>query len=325
MADVLHDVLHEQLTSRRLQLQVALERPQAPAELRGLLGEVDAALDRMSHGVYGLCESCGDAIEGDRLLADPVLRFCLDHLTTAQQEALQRDLELAARVQRGLLPASSLQVPGWSFAYEYHPAGIVSGDYCDVLPCSSGDAYFLLGDIAGKGVAASMQMTQLHAMFRSLIPIGLALSDLVERVSAIFCDSKLPSHYATLACTRATSAGDVEICNAGHLPVLLVRPEGVTRLESNSLPIGMFCTTSYVTNRATLRSGDTLVFFTDGLSEAENADGGEFGVERIEELCSALAASDPAAMARSLAESSRRFSLGTAQPDDVTILAVRRA
>lgn len=324
MADVVHDVVREQLTSRRVRLQAALEQPNVPAELRGLLDEVDAALHRLDHGVYGRCETCGDAIESSRLLADPLLRFCLDHLTAAQQAGLQRDLELAARVQQGLLPSPAQQVPGWVFAHEYHPAGIVSGDYCDVLPVASGDTHFLLGDIAGKGVAASMHMTQLHAMFRSLAPLGMPLSSLVERVSAILCDSSLPTHYATLACVRAMPHGEAEVCNAGHMPVLLVRPGGVTRIDSESLPVGLFCSASFATRHVRLEPGDTLVLFSDGVSEAEDPEGGEFGVDRIEARSRVLAADGPAALARSLAEESRRFTQGAPQADDLTVLAVRR-
>lgn len=324
MSDVVQDVLREQLVARRTRLQSALTHPGATAQLHSLLGEVDAALDRMARGDYGLCEACHDPIESDRLLADPLLRFCLDHLTPAEQAALQRDLDLAGRIQRGLLPSSTLAVPGWDFAYEYHPAGIVSGDYCDVVPGPAGDVYFLLGDVAGKGVAASMLMTQLHGMFRSLIPIGLPLGGLVERASAIFCDSTLPSHYATLACARATSAGRVEVCNAGHLPLFVVQRDGVSRIGSNSLPIGMFCATQYETTVAALHPGDALVICTDGLSEREDAGECEFGLDRIEEWCRTLAPEAPTVLARSLVDEARRFGAGVPQADDMTVLAVKR-
>jgi phosphoserine phosphatase RsbU/P len=325
MSDIVQDHLRGQLVSRRVRLQTALAQPGATDQLHSLLGEVDAALDRLERGNYGLCDACGDPIEPDRLMADPLLRLCLDHLTLAEQQALQRDLDLAARIQRGLLPASSQVVPGWRFAYEYHPAGIVSGDYCDVMPGPSGDSYFLLGDVAGKGVAASMLMTQLHGMFRSLVPMGLGLGGLVERASTIFCDSTLPSHYATLASVRASATGSIEVCNAGHLPLMLVQPQGVTRIGSNSLPIGMFCSTRYETTLATLAPGDVLVAFTDGLSEAEDAEGSDLGLDRLEARCAELAKEPPARVAAGLIDAVRRFAGDSPQADDMTVLVIARA
>lgn len=324
MSDVVQDLLREQLVSRRVRLESALARPGATAHVHNLLGEVDAALSRLEQGGYGLCEACGDPIEPGRLMADPLLRFCLDHLTPAEQAALQRDLDLAARIQRGLLPDPSLAVSGWHFAYEYHPAGAVSGDYCDVVRGPAGDTYFLLGDVAGKGVAASMLMTQLHGMFRSLIPIALKLDGLVGRASAIFCDSTLPSHYATLASIRATAAGEVEICNAGHLPLLLVQQGKITRIGSNSLPIGMFCSTRYDTTVARLAPGDVLVGYTDGLSEAEDASGCEFGLDRLEAHVAALANEAPPRIARALVEAAQGHGAAP-QTDDMTVLVIKRS
>src|SRR6185369_2759205 len=112
-------------------------------------------------GTYGYCEVCKDPIEADRLLADPILRFCIDHLTPAQQHDLQEDLKLAARIQKGLLP-QAISFDGWEVCYHYEPAGVVSGDYCDLIPSQSGDLYFVVGDVSGKGVPASMLMAHLH-------------------------------------------------------------------------------------------------------------------------------------------------------------------
>ena len=325
VSDVVQDLLREQLVSRRMRLQAALAHPGSTEHLHHLLGEVDAALGRLDHGAYGRCETCGDPIEADRLIADPLLRYCLDHLTPGEHQALQRDLDLAAKIQRGLLPDRALAHPGWDFAYEYHPAGPVSGDYCDVMTRPDGGAYFLLGDVAGKGVAASMLMTQLHGMFRSLVHMNLPLATLIERASTIFCDSTLPSHYATLTGVQAWPDGTVEACNAGHLPLLLIAPAGVSRFDSNSLPIGMFCSARYDTTRVHLDPGDTLVAFTDGLSDAEDEHGAEFGIDRIEAACQALAGEPPTHLASSLVVSARRFEARAAQADDITVLVVRRA
>ena len=160
--------LQGQLKERKQRLESVIEATPNDASLYALLHEVDSALDRFATGTYGLCDSCHEAIERDRLLADPLIRFCLDHLTKHERAALQRDLDLASELQRGLLPPKDLKVGSWETNYHYAPLGAVSGDYCDLYP-SKEQLYFMLGDVAGKGVAASMRMTQLHALFRSLI------------------------------------------------------------------------------------------------------------------------------------------------------------
>jgi len=123
------------------------------------------------------------------------VQYCLDHLTRKERAALQRDLDLASQMQRNLLPQKGLCVGGWETSYHFAPLGAVSGDYCDLIP-SDGQLLFLLGDVSGKGVAASMLMAQLHALFRSLSQMALPLGEIVTHVNRIFCESVLAGQYA---------------------------------------------------------------------------------------------------------------------------------
>jgi sigma-B regulation protein RsbU (phosphoserine phosphatase) len=323
MADAAVGLLREQLAGRRSQLVAVLRRADAPVTLRSLLSEVDAALERMDRGTFGLCEACHDPIEPGRLQADPLVRLCLDHLTATQQARLERDLELAVRVQRGLLPPSPFQAGPWAMSYEYRPAHLVSGDYCDVLPGRDGDWYFLVGDVAGKGVAASMLMTQLHAMFRALVPGGLSVQHLVGRASAIFCESTLPTHYATLLCLRAQPDGRVEICSAGHLPPVLLHDGGAARIDASGLPVGMFCSADYTTTTITMVEGDALALYTDGLSETENGSGEEFGIDRLEQAYAARAGKPPAEVVTECLAEVDRFRSGP-PADDITMMVIGR-
>ena len=228
-----------QLEERKRRLEAAMVAAPRHSGLAGLLHEVDSALDRMSKGTYGLCEECHEPVEQDRLLADPLVRYCLDHLTQTELAALQRDLDLASEVQRNLLPQNGLSAGGWETSYHYAPLGAVSGDYCDLIP-SDGQLFFVLGDVSGKGVAASMLMAQLHALFRSLTGMALPLGQIVTQVNRVFCESALAGQYATLVCGQAKPTGEVEIHNAGHWPAIVVGRGGVLRMESTGLPLGMF-------------------------------------------------------------------------------------
>jgi sigma-B regulation protein RsbU (phosphoserine phosphatase) len=324
MATVIDVALREQLLSRRQRLEVVIDEADDAAHLRRLLDEVDAALGRLDVGDFGLCEVCHDPVEPERLLTDPLVCVCLGCLSPAQKRALEEDLELAARIQAGLLPCRETRHDGWHVAYHYEAAAVVSGDYCDVVKGEDGQLYFMLGDVAGKGVAASLLMSQLHAMFRTLVPLGLPLVELVERASRIFCESTLSTHYATLVCGRADSAGEVEICNAGHLPPLLLRDGQATLIEATGLPVGIFCNERFTSEKFSMRAGDTLFLFTDGLSESRDPAGAEYSTERLRGLlCQHHALHPPDLIGRCLGDL-RDFVAGADRADDLTVMALRR-
>jgi sigma-B regulation protein RsbU (phosphoserine phosphatase) len=315
--------LQGQLEERKRRLEEAVAFAPQNSGLTSLLRDVDSALDRMAEGTYGLCLECHDSVEQDRLLADPLVQYCLDHLSQPERAALQRDLDLASQVQRNLLPQKGLRVGGWDTSYHFAPVGAVSGDYCDLIPYE-GQLLFLLGDVSGKGVAASMQMAQLHALFRSMTRMSLPLCQIVTHVNRFFCESALAGQYATLVCGLAKTTGEVEIHNAGHCPAIVVGRGGVFRIESTGLPLGMFCEAEFSATRVQLETGDTLFLYTDGLSEASNLSD-EYGVDRVITLVRQQAARQPAELIAACLDDVRAFTNGGPIFDDMTVLAVRRS
>jgi phosphoserine phosphatase RsbU/P len=322
MATLEASFLQGQLEERKRRLEIAVASAPRNSGLAGLLREVDSALDRMSEGTYGLCLECHDSVERDRLLADPLVRYCLDHLTPPQRAALQRDLDLASQVQRNLLPQKNLRVGCWETSYHFAPVGAVSGDYCDLIP-SDGRLLFLLGDVSGKGVAASMLMAQLHALFRSLTGMSLPLGQIVTYVNRFFCESALAGQYATLVCGLAKPTGELEVHNAGHCPAIVVGQGTVSCIEPSGLPLGMFLETEFSATAVQLEVGDTLFLYTDGLSEACN-DSGEYGVDRVMTLVHQQAARQPAELIDACLNDVRAFTNGVPSFDDMTVLALRR-
>jgi sigma-B regulation protein RsbU (phosphoserine phosphatase) len=313
--------LHRQLEDRKQRLEDAIALAPQNSALGVLLQQVDSALERMAGGTYGLCQECHETIERDRLLADPLICYCLDHLTALQRKALQRDLDLAAQVQRNLLPPSGLRADGWETSFHYAPFGPVSGDYCDLIP-SDGGLFFVLGDVSGKGVAASMLMTQLHALFRSLTRMSLPLGEIVLLANRVFCESALAGHYATLICGQARPAGEIEIYNAGHLPAVVLQRSGIAQIESTGLPLGMFCEVSVSRTQLHLDPGEMLFLFTDGFSEARRQDE-EYGVERLANLLRQQEGKCPAEVVSACVRDLDSFTDGP-RFDDVTLLAIQR-
>ncbi|MGH9932853.1 MAG: SpoIIE family protein phosphatase [Pyrinomonadaceae bacterium] len=324
MVTAIEPLLREQLIDRRQKLKTAASAFHRPAELTRLLEDVDAALHRMDIGTYGLCEVCHDPVESERLLANPLVRVCLGDLSPGEQRALEEDLELASQIQTGLLPAPSQKIDGWEVSYHYEPAGAVSGDYCDLIRGEDESLHFALGDVSGKGVAASMLMAHLNAMFRTLISINLPLEQMVERASRVFCESTLPTQYATLVYGRANTNGEVEICNAGHLPPLLIREGKVTSIAATGLPIGVFCSESFSVNRIHMSKGDTLFLYTDGLSESLDGTGNEYGAERLSQLLNDNHSFSPESLISQCRRELHAFAEGKLPADDLTLMAIRR-
>lgn len=325
MASPVEHILRQQLVDRRERLEQVVAVAGESLQVRGLIEEVDAALARMEAGTYGLCEVCREPVETDRLISDPLTRFCLEHLTFSQQRALEEDLVLASRIQRGLLPNAPLRTGGWEVGYRYEPAGIVSGDYCDLVSGESGGFYFMLGDIVGKGVAASMLMVHLQATFRTLIPMGLSLRELVERASRVFCESTLPNQYATLVCGRADASGEVEVCNAGHPQPLLIRRDEVLPIGPTGLLLGAFCDEKFATSRVQVGPGEAILLYTDGLAEARNARGEMYGGERVRELARGRQGSPSRDLVDLCLGDLAAFRTNAPAGDDLTIMAVCRS
>lgn len=325
MATAINDFVRQQLETRRDRLRDTLaEKNGHPEHLHALLDEVDSALDRMENGSYGLCEACHDTIESDRLICDPLVRFCLDHLSRPERDALERDLVLAANVQKGLLPPHTLERYGWHICYHYEPAGVVSGDYCDVIDAGAAGLYFMVGDVSGKGVAASMLMAHLHATFRALIQVGIELKCLLDHASHVFAESTLPNQYATIVCGRALPDGSLEISNAGHPAPLVARKGSVAPLDGSNLPMGMFCNEEYSMTKLSLDPGELLVVYSDGVSEATDSFDTEYGTDRLRNLIHTHRAKSPIDLLAACRDDLDAFRLNCRKADDATLFVLAR-
>jgi phosphoserine phosphatase RsbU/P len=313
--------VQEELFGRLQTLRkVSLENGRS-SDFARFLGEVDAALKRFEEGTYGECADCHDAVEPERLMADPLMRVCLGCLTDQQRASLEDDLQLAFDIQQGLLPQAGIKCDKWHVYHAYEPAGIVSGDYVDII--EHGDEfYFLLGDVSGKGMAASLLMSNLHAAFHSLVPMGLPMTELMKRANRLLCESSLSNQYATLICGRANRSGEVALSNAGHPSPIVVKDGVKAEVDEPALPLGMFCEAEFPVTRLNLTSGDSIVLFSDGVTETVNSAGVEFGTQRLFEAINGGSAKGPDELVARCLERVSSFRGAAGRRDDLTMLAV---
>ena len=326
MASNIENMYAQQLEERKQRLEAAASMASDPRQIQNLLRDVDRALEKVTAGTYGLCETCREPIEADRLAYDPLARYCIDHLSETEQRALERDIQLAKQLQTALLPKTGITLPGWESAYHYEASGQVSGDYCDlIIPADKSDSfYFIVGDVTGKGIAASMLMSQLHAMFRTLAGTGLPLNGLMERTNRLFCEASLTTHFATLVCGIAHADGGIEISNAGHCRPLVLRPGGVEKLSASGLPMGVTCDGKYESEHTRLRSGESLLLYTDGFTESTAGSGELYGEERIVNVLATRKSTSPSDLISICVSDINSFTGNTRRADDLTIMTIRK-
>jgi len=315
-----------QLIDRSQRIRSALEHVRHDDQLVHLLKDIDAALERIGSGTYGICDVCHESIEEEYLRADPLVTVCLEHLSPGEQATIERDLELAARVQGKLLPVCNTRVHSWEFCYHYEPFGPVGGDYCDLIrPAESGgDMYFFLGDVSGKGVAASLLVSYLHATVRSLLHSEPTLAGLMERVNRLLCETTLSSNFITLAAGRASADGTVEFVNAGHCHPLVVRGGAIRSIETTGLPLGISFGARYRSVSTKLGQGDSIFIYTDGLSEARNPEKEEYSEARISALVSRESGVSPEELIGIARHDLSEFCGDSGKFDDLSIMAMRK-
>lgn len=320
--------LRDQLHVRRERLNKALDQMPGDAGIVGLLKQVDNALNKIDHGTYGICDVCHDAVEEERLFIDPLVSVCLGCLDDAQRHALESDLEFAAKIQRNLLPKNNQSVSGWDFSYHYNPAGPVSGDFTDIIPLNDDSVIFIIGDVSGKGISASLMMSHLHGLIHSLLSFGLPVNELLKKASRLFNESTIYSNYATMVIGKAYPDGSVEIAVAGHNPPLLVKNDGVQRIQATGMPVGLFSDAEYGVKKFHLNKDDTILLYTDGLTESSIKESGgstrEYGEQRVVEQLAKVNGTAPKYIIDELIQDHKTWLRDSKPSDDVTVLAVKR-
>jgi len=242
-----------------------------------------------------------------------------------QRDDLLKDVELAAQVQRLFLPSGKPAIAGLEIAGMMHPARGVGGDYYDYFPIDAHTSQIIIADVSGKGVPAALLMSATAAALRLEANHDRNMLEQVERLNAEIGAVSDPERYVTLLLAEIdTRKLVIQYVNCGHNPALLFRPNAgtLTRLNSSCPPIGLSPEETCELASVDLLAGDVLVFYTDGVTEAENRLGEEFGMERLSATVrrgSSLSAED---LMRDIHNAAADF-CGDDFNDDVTILVVK--
>lgn len=271
--------------------------------------------------------------EEDVRLVAKIARFAAIKLETTRlrEEAIQKrlideELKTASTIQRRLLPPPPTGISGYTFTGANRACRTVSGDYYDFVVRPDGKVYFVIGDISGKGVTAGLMMAGLQVAFRIFSKADPDPATLVAQLNVALKENLPQSKFATLFLGRLdTKTGLVEYANAGHPPPLWVRDNGVEELGETDLLLGVVSRAEYTNRRVQLAPGDAIILFTDGVSEAENAEGRELGTDIVAAAVQPLHGSHADALAQTvdgtvLAHVGAPDALG----DDVTLVVVSR-
>jgi sigma-B regulation protein RsbU (phosphoserine phosphatase) len=260
-----------------------------------------------------------------------VLFLLLLSLELADKVTMKRDLEIAREIQSWLVPSHPPEVPGADIAFSTRPQNSVAGDYYDAFypNAEAGNGSKLLvviADVAGKSVPAALLMATLQASLRTIAGEGAPLADLVARLNRYACAHSLDGRRFTTAVLAEYDPPSRHLAyvNAGHNAPILRRANGtLEKLDRGGLPLGIQSPVVYETASLDLQPGDALIFFTDGVVEAFNEDGIEFGDDRWVSVIRALPQLNAQESLQFLMKRVDDFVGATRQSDDITCLVFR--
>jgi len=250
--------------------------------------------------------------------------------TRLREEAIAKakideELRTAYVIQSRLLPTDLPNIDDYSFAGANKPCKTVSGDYYDVLVRPDGRIYFIVADVSGKGITAALVMSGLATAFNIFTRTDPTPADLVRDLNLTLAPKTSPSKFATLVVGELDpKSGKIDFANAGHVPPLVITKSGVQRLDSTDLVVGLFTEAKYRNQLVALEPGDSLVLFTDGVTEAENRAEEQLGLESVEELLAKSHGTRAPQLMDMITAHVQSFMGDCAPLDDVTLFVIAR-
>ncbi|MFL6248546.1 MAG: SpoIIE family protein phosphatase [Thermoanaerobaculia bacterium] len=274
----------------------------------------------------------GAVTHDDVHLIAQIARFAARKLETTRlreesvaKAKLDEELRTAYTIQSRLLPAQLPVIDGYAFAGTNKPCRTVSGDYYDVVVRPDGRIYFIMADVSGKGITAALVMASVATAFNIFTRTDPAPADLVRELNMTLAPKTAPTKFVTMVVGVLDPAnGTVEFTNAGHVAPLVISRRGVEPMTTTDMVVGLFAQAPYRNQRATLEAGDSLVLFTDGVTEAENESEDQLGLDPIATLLSTLHGRPAAHLLATIDQYVHTFVGAAPANDDVTMFALTR-
>jgi len=252
------------------------------------------------------------------------------HKVRLKQAKLEREMDIAQDVQRNFLPRTTPEVKGYDFWGYYLAAGKVGGDYYDFVRLPNGNQAVLLGDVSGKGVPAALMMAKASAVCRvALVSAGDNVAEAIREINNEICHASTGGTFLTLVlCVVNPKTHEITLANAGHMSPMFRRADGSVEepAESNirGLPLGIVRDSPYKTASTTLAAGESVVLFSDGISEAASPEDELYSVERVAEQLRRMGGRRAAEIGQALLQDVRRHAAGCEQNDDISLVVFRR-
>src|SRR3989441_2768714 len=243
-----------------------------------------------------------------------------------ERERLEREQQVASEIQQRFLPASAPQIEGWELQGISFPCYEIGGDYYDFIQRENGKMVIALGDVSGKGTAAALLMSSLHAAVHAHAETHTSIAAAIAAVNRYLVESIPPNRFVTLFYAELDpKAGSLAFLNAGHNPPLIVHAGGtMEQLASGGLPLGILADADFREGRTKLYPGDVLVIYSDGVSEAVNPNGGGFGATRLYEVVARNLDTSASGIRDRIESALTKFCQGTPAADDITLVIVKR-
>ncbi|HXV43569.1 MAG TPA: SpoIIE family protein phosphatase [Anaerolineae bacterium] len=307
---------------------------EAPASVESFLATPLLITDEDCQAALGLINKANkNFTAGDvKLLAalaqqvGTIIKNFLVHQRLIIEERLSRELEIAAEIQESLLPTQLPQVGGLSIAVVYTPASEVGGDFYDFITVGDRQLTLIIGDVAGKGIPAAMLTSVTRTMLRVEAMRGDPPHTIIHQANNVLYQdlSRADSFVTAFVATIDTFAGTLSYASAGHAPVILWRAETRTieQLKATSPPIGIFYR-GESTRTVALKPGDTILFYTDGITEAESPEGELFGLTRLLHIVEAKADEPPEILQQHIQAEIANFRQHSLSRDDATVLVIK--
>jgi len=289
---------------------------------------LDTAIEKAEDQTLGLCEVCHEYIEPEQLVMDYTRCVCLEHLSTEERGRLEFELELSTKVQQALLPQQVPEIPELEIAAFSRPAEIVGGDYFDFFRFWDGAQGLVIGDVAGHGMSASLLMASLLATLRTLAPDHDSPAEVVRRLNLLFSHNIHMTSFVTLFLARFDpQTYELTYANAGHNPPLhLTRSDGgeiLSWLRPTGAAIGLVEEFQFEAERVNLAPGDIVLLYTDGITEAMNPQGEQFGRQQLADLVRHGPQGSAQELVRNLRIRLQDFTQGQPAADDTTVIVCK--